>query len=185
MTKSPHEPTALALLRGINVGGNNLLPMKALTEIFAAAGCTAVQTYIQSGNVIFRSPAIEAVAPAVRAAIAARFGFNAPVIVRSAAQLARAIAASPFTAPGTDPASLHVMFLEDSPSPALIAALDPDRSPPDTFAVIGREVHLKLPNGTARTKLTNAYFDSRLKTVSTQRNWRTVLKLAEMAGVAD
>jgi uncharacterized protein (DUF1697 family) len=175
-----HEHAAVALLRGINVGGNNLLPMNALTEIFAAAGCHAIQTYIQSGNIVFRSPAIDAVAPAVRAAIAARFGFNVPVIIRSAAEIARCIAACPFTKIATDPASLHVMFLEDPPAPTLIAALDPERSPPDRFAVIGRDLYLHLPNGAARTKLTNAYFDARLKTVSTQRNWRTVLTLAEM-----
>jgi uncharacterized protein (DUF1697 family) len=75
---------------------------------------------------------------------------------------------------------LHVMFLANAPSPENIAALDPKRCPPDEFIVRGREVYLKLPNGVARTKLSNAYFDSKLATIGTQRNWRTVKTLMEM-----
>lgn len=171
---------AAALLRGINVGGKNLLPMKALAEIFAAAGCTEVKTYIQSGNVVFRHGRTIDAAAAARAAIAARFGLKVPMIVRSAAEMAKTIAGNPFPDRGIDEAWLHVMFLEDEPAAALIAGLDPERSQPDEFAVIGREVFLHLPNGAAKTKLTNAYFDAKLKTVGTQRNWRTVLTLAEM-----
>jgi uncharacterized protein (DUF1697 family) len=173
---------AVALLRGINVGGKNLLPMKALAEMFVAAGCTKVKTYIQSGNVVFRYGAKKDVAAVVRLSIEAQFGLKVPVIVRSAEEMAKAIAGNPFLGRGIDPAWLHVMFLGDEPSAAMIAGLDGDRSKPDEFMVIGREVYLHLPNGAARTKLTNAYFDSKLKTVGTQRNWRTVETLAEMMG---
>ena len=76
-------------------------------------------------------------------------------------------------------------FLEATPDPANVDALDPDRSPGDEFAVLGREVYLHCPNGMARTKLTNAYFDSRLATTSTMRNWKTVLKLLELATAPD
>ena len=79
-----------------------------------------------------------------------------------------------------DEGTLHVMFLSDEPSPNLIAGLDAQRSAPDEFVVTGREIYLHLPNGAAKTKLTNAYFDSKLKTVGTQRNWRTIKTLAEM-----
>jgi uncharacterized protein (DUF1697 family) len=72
------------------------------------------------------------------------------------------------------------MFLRDAPAKAKIAALDPDRSPPDTFVVKGREIYLSCPNGVGRSKLTNAWFDTKLATISTSRNWRTVLKLAAM-----
>jgi uncharacterized protein (DUF1697 family) len=174
---------AVALLRGINVGGKNLLPMKALADIFADAGCAEVKTYIQSGNVLFRSSARADVAAAVRAAIEAQFGLNVPVIVRSAEEMAKCVAGNPFVKAGIDPAWLHVMFLEDEPSADLVAGLDAARSRPDEFAVAGREVYLHLPNGAAKTRLTNAYFDAKLKTVGTQRNWRTVLTLAEMMGV--
>ncbi|MCU1318566.1 MAG: hypothetical protein JWP98_84, partial [Edaphobacter sp.] len=76
----------------------------------------------------------------------------------------------------------HVYFLAGMPTAGDVAGLDAGRSAPDAFAVIGREIYLQLPNGMGRTKLTNAYFDSKLKTVSTARNWRTVLKLVEMVG---
>jgi uncharacterized protein (DUF1697 family) len=74
----------------------------------------------------------------------------------------------------------HVAFLAATPTPAMVATLDPDRSPPDESAVRGREIYLRLPNGVARSRLTNAFFDSRLGTTSTLRNWRTVLKLVEL-----
>jgi uncharacterized protein (DUF1697 family) len=76
---------------------------------------------------------------------------------------------------------LHVLFLADQPGAAAVASLDPDRSPPDAFVVRGREIYLRCPNGVGTTKLTNAWFDSRLATISTGRNWRTVLKLFELA----
>ena len=74
----------------------------------------------------------------------------------------------------------HVAFLADRPNAVLVAGLDPGRSSPDEFAVVGREIYMQLIKGVSGTKLTNAYFDSKLKTVSTMRNWRTVLKLEEM-----
>jgi uncharacterized protein (DUF1697 family) len=87
---------------------------------------------------------------------------------------------NPFLKAGAAEELLHVSFLADRPSTDLVAALDSTRSAPDEFAVVGREIYMKLVTGAAKTKLTNAYFDSKLKTVSTMRNWRTVLKLAEM-----
>jgi uncharacterized protein (DUF1697 family) len=171
----------VALLRGVNVGGKNKLPMKDLAKLFADAGCTDVRTYIQSGNVVFRAkPAVaRRVNTVVAAAIAKRFGFEAPVQTRSTEELRSVASKNPFLRKGADPELLHVAFLAQVPeSPA---ALDPKRSPPDEFVLQGREIFLRLPNGVARSKLTNAYFDSKLGTVSTLRNWRTVLTLLEMA----
>jgi uncharacterized protein (DUF1697 family) len=86
---------------------------------------------------------------------------------------------------GFDVATLAVAFLADRPTKARIAALDPQRSPSDEFAMRGREIYLRLPNGAAGTKLTNAYFDRTLGTTSTVRNWKTTLKLLELVGRAD
>jgi uncharacterized protein (DUF1697 family) len=173
-----------ALLRAVNVGGKNKLPMKDLAEMFADAGCADVVTYIQSGNVVFR--ATEACAARVPAAIAKavgdRLGFRAPVVMRTAGELRGVARGNPFLRAGAEPESLHVMFLADRPSPARVATLDPRRSPPDEFVVVGREIYLRCPNGVGRSKLTNAYFDSKLATTSTMRNWRTVVKLVEMTG---
>lgn len=179
-----HAVAHVALLRGINVGGNNLVPMKVLAEIFAGAGCKHVRTYIQSGNVIFeaRSGGAAPIAKAVTAEIRNRFGIEVPVVVRTAEELRAAAAANPYPDAGGPDDRLYVMFLADTPDAGAVRALDPNRSMPDEFAVREREIYLRLPNGAARTKLTNAYFDSKLKTVSTMRNWRTVLKLLELAG---
>jgi uncharacterized protein (DUF1697 family) len=173
--------THLALLRGINVGGKASLPMRELTAIFAALGARSVRTYIQSGNVLFDAPDPASLVLAVTSEIAARFGYPGRIVLRSATELRDAFAHNPFVGSGSAaPESLHVYFLADRPSPAAVQALDPKRSPGDTFVVREREIFLHLPSGMARTRLTNAYFDAQLKTVSTARNWKTVGKLVEM-----
>ena len=176
-------PVYVALLRGVNVGGKNMLPMKDLALVFARAGCSGVRTYIQSGNVLFNAPrAVAAGLPdLVCGRIAEQFGCRTPVLLRTVSELANVVRCNPFLEAGAQENHLHVMFLESQPDDARVAALDPDRSPPDAFTVRGREIYLQCPNGMAKTKLSNAWFDSRLATVSTGRNWRTVLKLFEMA----
>ncbi len=177
------ESLHVALLRGINVGGKNKLPMKDLCALASAAGCAEVRSYIQSGNLVFRiAPALgERVAGLIGAAVEKRFGFRPPVVIRSAAELRKVSADNPFLGAGADPTTLHVAFLADRPSAAQVAALDPNRSPPDRFTVRDREIYLTCPNGLGRSKLTNAYFDAKLATVSTLRNWRTVLELIELS----
>ena len=171
----------IALLRGINVGGKNKLPMKDLAALFRDAGCEDVRTYIQSGNVLFRAGATppDAIPSLISASIEDRFGYRVPVVTRTAAELRAAVEANPFA--GAEADKLLVLFLADPPDPERVEALDPNRSPGDEFAVVGREVFLHCPNGFARSKLTNAWFDSRLSTVSTMRNWKTVSKLLELA----
>jgi uncharacterized protein (DUF1697 family) len=173
----------VALLRGINVGGKNKLPMADLAAMFTAAGCSGVRTYIQSGNVVFEAPAAVAgaVSGEVGRAIEAGFGYRIPVILRTAEELGAVLRNNPFLAAGADPQTLHVTFLSAEPLPARVAALDPGRSPPDELVVQGREIYLRCPNGYGNTKLTNAYFDAKLAATTTVRNWQTVEKLAEMA----
>ncbi|MEM9555111.1 MAG: DUF1697 domain-containing protein [Acidobacteriota bacterium] len=178
---------SIALLRGINVGGKNKLPMAELREIFAGVGCRDVVTYIQSGNVVYSvyDELAPRVAEAVSVAITARFGYEIPVVTRDAEELAVVVDGSPYVRDDlTDEQrkkALHVAFLADEPPTDRIAALDPRRSPGDEFTVRGRTIYLFCPNGLARTKLTNAYFDSVLGTISTMRNWRTTLKLLELS----
>ncbi len=151
--------------------------------MFAEAGCDEVQTYIQSGNVVFhaKQPLADRIPELIAQAIADRFGFKVPLVTRTAAELRGIAQDNPFLRDGADTGKLHVVFLAEQPSAAKFAGLDPNRSPPDEFSVRGREVYLSCPNGIARTKFTNAYFDARLGTTSTIRNWRTVLKLLELA----
>jgi len=172
----------VALLRGINLGPTRSLPMKALAELCTAAGCADVRTYIQSGNVVFSATATVAARfpDALAAAILKKFKMEVPVVTRTAEEVAEVARRNPFLKRGIDPDWLHVVFLARVPTAEQVGSLDPARSPGDEFVVVGRDIYLHLPNGMARTKLTNQYLDSRLKTVSTARNWRTVLKLLEM-----
>jgi len=172
--------THLALLRGINVGGKGKLPMKELVAIFAAAGASNIRTYIQSGNVLFESPLPEPVIAQVTTEIARIYGYPGRIVLRSADELMTAFQSNPFAKAGAPAETLHVYFLADKPDSAATKSLDPDRSPGDSFVVRNREIYLHLPKGMARTKLTNAYFDSKLKTTSTARNWNTVGKLVEL-----
>jgi uncharacterized protein (DUF1697 family) len=175
--------THVALLRGINVGGKNPLPMKALAGEFNAAGCGDVRTFIQSGNVIFSAPPGKnesELAQLLGERLAERFGYMAPLVLRTTGKLRAAIANNPYLAMGAPEDSLHVMFLTATPDAGAVQKLDPDRSPGDEYRVIGREIFLRLPSGMARTKLTNAYFDTKLGVTSTARNWRTTTKLLEL-----
>lgn len=175
--------THIALLRGINVGGKNKLPMKDLKQVFAELGCRAIRTYIQSGNVVFEASAaeIQELSQRLTTALHLRFGFQVPVVLRSADELDEIARRNPFLSADSAPEALHVAFLAALPDPQKADGLDSQRSPGDTFSVRGREIYLHCPSGLARTKLTNAYFDARLGTTSTIRNWKTVLKLQSLA----
>jgi uncharacterized protein (DUF1697 family) len=172
--------THVALLRGVNVGGKNRLPMSELVKFFAKAGCAEVRSYIQSGNVLFSAddPCAKRVPELVEQQIEKKFGFRSPVILRSAEEMSTLVASNPLKC---DQAALYVGFLTGKPTSAQIAALDPNRSPGDQYQIVGREIYMILAgNGAAKTKLTTAYFDSKLATTSTFRNWRTTTTLLAM-----
>jgi uncharacterized protein (DUF1697 family) len=172
----------VAFLRGINVGGKNILPMKDLAAMFETAGCSGVRTYIQSGNVVFTASdaTMRGVSAAISERIAKRFGYKVPVVIRDAKQMAKVARNNPHLKKGADEKTVHVAFLLAAPDKKAVAALDPARSPGDTYEVRGAEIYMHLPNGAGNTKLTNAYFDSKLSTVSTGRNWATVCKILAM-----
>jgi uncharacterized protein (DUF1697 family) len=156
--------------------------MLELAAIFGEIGCTDVSTYIQSGNVVFRAPASLAASLPTTAArrIAEEFGCKVPVILRTASELRAARAENPFVARGLDPNALHVMFLADRPTARAVASIDAARFAPEELALRGRDIFLYCPNGMGKSKMTNAYFDARLTTTSTARNWRTLEKLVAM-----
>lgn len=174
----------VALLRGLNVGAHNRIGMKDLIAVFQAAGCTGVETYIQSGNVLFEASdaLVRKLAGLVAAALEKDFDLRSPVVLRDAKELAAVVKNNPFLKRGEDLSTLHVGFLAAAPKPALVKALDPARSPPDEFQVRGRELYLHFPKGLGRSKLTNAWFDAQLQGLSTMRNWNTVLELAARLG---
>ncbi|HVZ74614.1 MAG TPA: DUF1697 domain-containing protein [Polyangia bacterium] len=178
----PSARSHVALLRAINVGGRNGLPMKDLARLCEDAGCRDVVTYIQSGNVAFGATASHAkkLPASLARAILGHAKIDVPVIVRDAAALRAIAKANPFLKKGIDEDELHVGFLADTPTAAQIASLDPKRSPPDEFVVVGSEVFFRFPKGVGKTKLTVGYFDTKLGTTITLRNWRTLQKLIEL-----
>jgi len=172
-------PTYAALLRGINVGGHNKVPMSELRRVVEALGHTDVTTYIQSGNVVFT--ATKNVTPAaVERAIKNEFGFDITVVLRTRAELQRVVKDNPFGR--ADLKTVHVGFMASKPSAATVRDLDGDHADqfePDEFAIKGTNLYLHLPNGMGRTKLP-PYLDRKLKVPTTVRNWNTVLKLLEL-----
>jgi uncharacterized protein (DUF1697 family) len=132
----------VALLRGINVGGKAKLPMRELSAIFAASGATNVQTYIQSGNVVFEAGS-EAAAGAcvarVTAEIARVYGYPGRIVLRSAKEMRACLAGNPFAGAAASEDALHVYFLAHQPDAGAVKGLDPGRSSPDEFVVRGRE----------------------------------------------
>jgi uncharacterized protein (DUF1697 family) len=178
----PSEGRYVALLRGVNVGGNNKIAMADLASLFRKAGCQEVSTFIQSGNVLFKAAAglADRISALIPKAMLKHSGFEVPVIVRSAAQMAKAASKHPFLDEGAEHRFLHVGFLASRPGAARLASLDPSRSPGDRFKVSGMEVYLRYGNHGGTSKLTSQYFDATLGTVITMRNWNSVLKLAEL-----
>jgi uncharacterized protein (DUF1697 family) len=179
----PTRTRYVALLRGINLGARNKLAMGDLRALVEELGGEDVQTYVQSGNVVFGSNVAAAklesgLADAIRRA----HGLDVPVLVRNSAELDAVVKRNPFARARADQKALHVTFLAGKPKQALVDALDPAVSPPDELHVAGREVYLLCPNGYGRSKLSNAFFEKSLDAVATTRNWRTVTTLAELAG---
>jgi uncharacterized protein (DUF1697 family) len=175
--------TFVALLRGINLGARNKVPMPKLKSAFESLGFEDVVTYIQSGNVVFRSSSggAKKIAARIEQGIEEVFGLSIIVVLRTPAELKSIAKSNPYLPRETDLTKLHVVFLKSRPAAKAIAQLDPERSPPDEFTVRGREIYLHLPNGFGRSKLTLDYFERRLGVDATARNWKTVLKLLELA----
>jgi uncharacterized protein (DUF1697 family) len=170
------------LLRAVNVGGRNAVPMARLRDRLTDAGFTDVASYLQSGNLVVgsrKSPA--SVGRDVAAVIKAEFGLEIAVTVRSQAELAAIVASDPFVDVRTDEARHGVAFLDAAPSAQRLADLDLESFLPDRLVPAGRELHLWCPNGFQQTDLTNAFLERRLGVVATTRNWRTVGKLCVLA----
>jgi uncharacterized protein (DUF1697 family) len=174
--------TWVALLRGINLGARNKVPMAELRELFEELGAEDVKTYVQSGNVVFHSSlARDKLKRAIEDAIRSRFGLDIVVVLATKEELDALVAANPFAADQPDPTKLHVTFLAEPPESARGDSLAEHRFEPDDFLVAGAAVYLHCPQGYGRSKLSNAFFEKQLGVAATTRNWRTVTALAELA----
>jgi uncharacterized protein (DUF1697 family) len=178
--------TYVALLRGINLAGRNRVSMADLRKVFGALGAEDVATYLQSGNVVFKSRVKKPaeLIEGIEAGVARELGLQVKVLLCGKAELAKVLAENPLAGSGRDPQKLHVTFLSETPARARVRALDPKLGEPDEFRVVGRRVYLHCPNGYGKTKLGNAYLEKQLGVAATTRSWKTVTKLAELAARA-
>jgi uncharacterized protein (DUF1697 family) len=169
----------VALLRGINVGGRSL-KMDALREIAVGAGFDRVSTYIQSGNVLFRSRlGTASVAATLHDAILDGAGIDTTVVIRTAEQMRGVAAGNPWPDRIQDPTRVSVSFLYPECVPT-IDDVDPAEFAPDEVVVVGQDAYLSTPNGLGRSKLVEPVL-KRLGLQGTVRNWRSVAKLTELA----
>jgi uncharacterized protein (DUF1697 family) len=173
--------TYIALFMGINIGGNNLLPMKELKAILEKLGSENVKTYIQSGNAVFHHAAkSDELANKISVAVHKNSGFKPHVLLREPIDLEKAVAANPFPEAEKDPKHLHVFFLGSVPRKPDLDTLESIKIKSERFALKGKLFYFHAPDGVGRSKLAGRV-EKALGVAATARNWRTVLKLLEMA----
>jgi uncharacterized protein (DUF1697 family) len=176
--------TYIALLRGINVSGKRLIKMEALKTLCTSLGFENVQTYIQSGNIVFQSAQKKTAVlqDTLSNAIETTFGFEVSVLIKTSAALAKIITQNPFTSnPSINPEHLHITLLSFTPDQQLLSKIPTEKFLPDEFANISDAIYLHCPNGYGQTKLTNTFFESKLKQTCTTRNLKTCLTLQQIA----
>jgi uncharacterized protein (DUF1697 family) len=172
----------VALLRGVNIGRRQM-PMADLREALEGLGFGGVATYLQSGNAVFESDSSDraGLAGEIGALLADRFGFEVPVILRTADEMEALVELCPYPEQAdADPAKVHVMFLEPMPDPKVWDGLDLERHRPEGFTPGDRALYLLLPHGMGRATLPAVLEKVVLPSVATTRNWRTVVNLARM-----
>jgi uncharacterized protein (DUF1697 family) len=176
-------PVLICMLRGVNVGGHNRLKMEALRALCESLKFENARTYVQSGNIIFRTKGKDrsALAAKIRNAIECEFGFRPEVILRTVEELRKAIAASPFAdRRDLEPGKLLVTFLASAPGREVRAKLL-GLNHPEEIHLQGREMYIYFPNGAGKSKLPWSSIERLLKTTGTARNWNSVTKMLAMA----
>jgi uncharacterized protein (DUF1697 family) len=183
-TEIQEMKTYISILRGINVSGQRKILMSDLQTLYVDLGFDNVITYIQSGNVIFQhteNVTDKDVSEKIEQAISEKFSFEVPVIVRSVEEIKNILERNSFINQGLDEEKLHVTFLADFPEKQLISSMDQYNFSPDKFIITGKDVFLYCLGGYGKTKLSNTFFEQKLKVKASTRNWRTINKLFEIA----
>ena len=174
----------VSMLRAVNLGSHNQVQMTALRALYEALGLQDPQTYVQSGNVVFRTKErdLAALAGKIEKAIERSFGFRTPVIVRTLSELRDVARRNPFARrSGIDPRKLLVMFLASHPGAEAREQVLKIKTEPEELRIDGREAYMYFPNGMGRPKVSWVAIEKKLKTSGTGRNWNSVTKLLEIA----
>lgn len=173
----------ISMLRGVNVGGHNKIKMDALRDLYESLGLRDPQTYVQSGNVVFRAETkdLAPLAKRIEDAIERTFGFRPSVVLRTTSELRDAIAKNPFAKRrGMEASRLLVTFLAAVPGPEARDEVLRIKADPEEVRIDGRELYVYFPDGMGRSKVWPA-IEKALKKSGTGRNWNTVTKLLEIA----
>lgn len=174
----------ISLLRGINVGGRRKILMVDLKEVYKQLGFSNVQTYIQSGNVWFETKSNEKpenIATQIAKSIKEKYDFEVPAILRSTEEMSKILDDNPFLKEeNVDIKKLHVTFLADMSNESELEAIKTFNYEPDRFEIIGKEVFIYCEDKYHKSKLSNTFFEKKLKVTTTTRNWKTVGKLVEL-----
>jgi uncharacterized protein (DUF1697 family) len=176
--------TYISMLRGINVSGRNMIKMDALRTIYESLNFKNIKSYIQSGNVIFNTKPSKPkdLEKKIMTQIKKEFNFDIPVIVKETEELKTVFNNNPFlTKRKEDITKLHVTFLSQEPEEIDIKKIKEGNYSEDEFIFIDKVVYLFCPNGYGNTKLTNTFFENKLKVTATTRNWKTVTELVNIA----
>jgi uncharacterized protein (DUF1697 family) len=172
----------IVLLRGINLGSRNRIAMPELRTAFEGAGYDDLRTYLQSGNVVLSSTASAAkLTRECERLIAATFGLEIAVVVRTRKQLAEVVRRNPLAKVAKDPKRYQVSFLEKKPTAELVRKLESVAAESERLVAIGRELYAWHPEGVARSRLWAMLAGRDLGVTATARNWTTVTKLLELA----
>lgn len=174
----------ISLLRGVNIGGHHKIKMDALRALYESLGLKEVRTYIQSGNVVFKTkdPDVARLTQKIEKEIERTHGFRPDVVIRTAAELREVVKSNPFAKRrGIDPRKLAVTFLPGNPTEEARANLGKIKADPEELHVIDRQLYIYFANGMARPNLSWIQVMKTLKTTGTARNWNTVTQLLEMA----
>lgn len=170
------------LLRGINVGGNNLMPMKQLTVMLNELGCEQVQTYIQSGNVLLQHSQSDSqiLARQITTKMHQSFGFEPKILLLTLEQFQQAAVNNPFPQAEVEPKTLHLFYLAEPVVDFDVEKLSGLKKTNETFKLIDRVFYLHAPDGIGRSKLAEKA-ERILAVPTTARNWNTVKKLLTLA----
>jgi uncharacterized protein (DUF1697 family) len=176
--------TYISILRGINVSGHRIIKMEKLRQLYLDLGFENVKSYIQSGNVVFQTKeeSNEELGLNIEKCIKDNFGFEVPVIVNKLQEFKQILNSNPFLKDKTKNISfLHITFLSEKPKKVDLENILNDKFEQDEFNLLNKAVYLYCPNSYSNSKLTNKFFEKKLKVMATTRNWKTALELLNLA----
>lgn len=183
---SSYMSTYISFLRGVNMTGHNSIKMAELSLLYNRLGFEENKTYIQSGNVVFKSDlkiSGKEIAVKIEKAIFEKYAYTVPAMIRSIDEIKNLFSTNPFLEIQTfDPSKMAVVFLHENVTEIQQDKMNNINYPPDMFQIAGREIFIYCPNGFGRTKLYTNFFENKMGVTGTARNWKTistVLSLAE------